>query len=330
MNELMEARTKLALLEKQEKGLVDQLYAIRVAVQIQRTEVEELVLQIPAPINRLPNGLLLRIFELSIHESVLEFPKCDVHRHRKRELAGVSRRWRDVVLHSPSLWTTIKLSPTWSEPFVASHVARSSQFLLDIEMCYCERVTRAFCLSMARLVVCYQRWRSLRITHDSSSGIFLSAFLRITGNFIFPSLTHVSVNFHIRSHLMNAFCQFYSRGCPNLEHLDIGKTSLRVPVDLQTFPDLTSLGFRVRNKSILQFDFLQKVSTLSLCGSAHNLQLNSNSLHFPSLTTFICKVASTNALLRAIVALNLSHFTYQPQPRNGYPPDLDDYHTETI
>ena len=53
MNELMEARAKLALLEKQEEGLVDQLCAIRAAVQTQRTEVEGLIRRIPAPINDL-------------------------------------------------------------------------------------------------------------------------------------------------------------------------------------------------------------------------------------------------------------------------------------
>ena len=322
----MEARTKLALLEKQEKGLVDQLCAIRAAVRTQRIEVEELVRRIPAPINRLPNELLLWIFELSIHASVLEFPKCDVHRHRKRELAGVSRRWRDVVLHSPSLWTTIKLSPKWSGSFVAAHVARSSQSLVDIEMYFCESITQAFRISVARLVSCHQRWRSLRIPYDSN-GIVLSAFLRVTENFTFPSLTHVSVSFRIRPHLMNAFYKFYSRGCPNLENLDFGQTSLS-PMDLQTLPVLTSLGFRIRHASVLPFSSLQKISTLSLCGHGDNLQLNPNSLHFPSLNRFICKIFCANVLIRAIVAPNLSHFTYQP--RGGHPQNLDDYDTETI
>ena len=328
MDELMEARTKLALLEKQEKRLVDQLCVIRTAVQTQWIKVEELVQRIPAPINRLPDELLLRIFELSIHASALASQECDVHRHRKRQLAGVSRRWRDVVLHSPSLWTTIKLSPTWSETFVAAHVARSSQSLLDIEMCYCERVTQAFCMSVALLATCHQRWRSLRLTHDSSGGIVLSAFLRITENFTFPSLTHVSVNFCIRLHLMDVFCQFYSRGCPNLEHLDFGTTPLKAPLDLQTLPDLTSLGFHVRDDSILQSGFLHKISTLSLCGSGFNLELDPNSLHLPSLTRFICKVSCAHVLIRAIVAPNLSHFTYQL--RDGYFSNLDDYNTEII
>ena len=327
MNELMEARAKLALLEKQEEGLVDQLCAIRAAVQTQRTEVEGLIRRIPAPINRLPNELLLWIFELSIHASVLEFPNCDVHRHCKRKLAGVSRRWRDVVLHSPSLWTTIKLSPTWSESFVAAHMARSSQSLVDIEMCSYERVTQAFCMSMALLVSCHQRWRSLRINHDSS-GIILFAFLRITKKNTFTSLTHVSVHFHIRSHLVDPFCQFYSRGCPNLEHLDFGDTTFRTLEDLQMPPGLMSLRFHVHNESVPPFGSLQKISTLSLCGSGFNLKLNPNSLHLPSLTRFICKIHCANVLIRAIMAPNLRHFTYHPC--DGFPSNPDDYDTETI
>ena len=101
MHELTEARVELARLEKQEQELIEQLYNVRTAVRTQRTKLGELVRGIHAPIDRLPNELLLRIFEFSIHASILAFPSCDVHRHRKRGLAGVSRHWRDLILRFP-------------------------------------------------------------------------------------------------------------------------------------------------------------------------------------------------------------------------------------
>jgi len=218
-----EARVELARLEKQEQELIEQLYNVRTAVRAQRTKLDELIRQIRAPINRLPNELLLRIFELAIHASVLAFPSCDVHRHWKRELAGVSRYWRDMVLQSPRLWTTIKLAPTWSESFVKAHVARSSRSPLDIEICTQDGVTQTltFRASVGILVDCAQRWRSLTIRSDVD-GYPLSELLKRMEHNVFPSLTHVTAE-RVPSFLMGRFSQFYSERCPHLQHLDLGK-----------------------------------------------------------------------------------------------------------
>ena len=215
MDELTEARVELARLENQEKQLIEQLYNVRTAVRAQRIKLDELIRRTHAPIDRLPNELLLRIIELSIHASVLAFPSCDVHRHRKLELACVSRHWRDMVLGFPRLWTTIRVSPTWSEPFVKAHVARSCQSPLDIEIC-AQDVTQSFRASMDILANCAQRWRSFTIRSGPFYGhCVLSVLLERMEHDVFPSLTRVSVR-GVPSNSADKFSLFCSERCPHL------------------------------------------------------------------------------------------------------------------
>lgn len=53
MNELTETRAELEQLKKQEQQ-------VRAAVRAQKTKLQELIRQVPAPINRLPNEELYR------------------------------------------------------------------------------------------------------------------------------------------------------------------------------------------------------------------------------------------------------------------------------
>ena len=329
MDERTEARVELARLEKQEQelqGLVEQLYSVRTAVRAQRTKLDVLIGGIHAPIHRLPNELLLRTFEFSIHAYVLAFPSCDVHRHWKSQLAGVSRHWRDMVLGFPRLWTTIRLTPTWSKSFVKAHVARSCQSPLDIEIC-AQDVTETFRASVDILADCTQRWRSLTIRDDVYGRPVLSVLFERMEHDVFPSLTHVSVE-RVPSYLTGRFSRFYSERCPHLQHLDLGKDFIP-SLDFLIPPNLTSFafafGFGNRDpSSILQHVSLQKLTTLSLSGFCGGLKLHPNSLHLPLLKSFICKVSSAKVLIGAIVAPNLAHFTYSS--RGGE----NDYGTEGI
>ncbi|KAI6046681.1 hypothetical protein EDC04DRAFT_1245497 [Pisolithus marmoratus] len=130
-DELRQARAALAALETREKELLDELCIVRDAARRQRSRVKELVARLPiGPINRLPSELLLQAFKFYL-EAVC--PTCDDFHHGKRILASVSRRWRDMILHSPSLWSTIRVNSYWSEACAKTYVARSSQSLLDID-----------------------------------------------------------------------------------------------------------------------------------------------------------------------------------------------------
>ncbi|KAI6017824.1 hypothetical protein PISMIDRAFT_349377 [Pisolithus microcarpus 441] len=180
-DELNEARAVLAALERQEQELLDQLRRVHLARQAQRAKVEELVRQFPEPpISRLPNELLLRIFKLLLGAATLEdgVRSSDLQLSRKQGLAGVSCHWRDVILNSPCLWTTIMVTPVCRTASMKVHLQRSSQFALDL---------------FAILIPHAHRWRSFAI-RDIVRETYIYAILDELQQLSFPSLTRVSLS----------------------------------------------------------------------------------------------------------------------------------------
>ncbi|KAL4070312.1 hypothetical protein J3A83DRAFT_4188377 [Scleroderma citrinum] len=309
MGKLASARAELARLESREQQLVEQLCNIRVAIRVRRAQLEELVKRIPASIDRLPNELLLRIFEHCIDVSVLEFPSVDMHRYCKGALAAVSRRWRDVVLYSPSLWTTIKVTPTWSRSLVKAHVARSSQSLLEVEICSWKDgpIQETLLPLLDVLIPCAHRWRSLVIRSDVSSD-YINASLERINQATYPSLTHISILAMVCSGT-SKISEFYSRSCPRLKYL---RGRFQDLLDFRVPPSVTSLDFcHSYDLSILQHLSLQQLTTLRLSGGCvAGVHLDPDSIHLPLLEMFICTVANAKVLIQAIVAPKLVRFEY--------------------
>ena len=102
MDVFTQARAELSLLEDKERRLRKELLDVRTAITTQRAKITELLRTRAAAINHLPTEILLFIFDLDVHSN--PYPG------RNYELAAVCRRWRDVVLDSPSLWTTIHVT----------------------------------------------------------------------------------------------------------------------------------------------------------------------------------------------------------------------------
>ncbi|KAL4081384.1 hypothetical protein V8B97DRAFT_1922379 [Scleroderma yunnanense] len=93
---------------------VPQGHIVHYETRLQRTKKEKLK-RTQSPINSLPNELLSYILEITIEATS---PKYDPHRVRKLELATVSRRWRDIILDTPTFWSFIRLAHTWRKSFV--------------------------------------------------------------------------------------------------------------------------------------------------------------------------------------------------------------------
>ncbi|KAI5984186.1 hypothetical protein EDC04DRAFT_2834451 [Pisolithus marmoratus] len=185
-----QARAALAALEKREQELLNELCSIRDAARLQRSRVKELVAQMPmSPVNRLPVELLLRAFQFYLEEIP---DTCNDYFHSKRELASVSRRWRDVILHSPSLWTTIKVTALWSEARVKTYVARSSQSLLDINFWHWHGSEGSLAVILDVLTSCVHRWRSLMI-QEHITYLHGSLVLEKLNHLSFPSLKRASI-----------------------------------------------------------------------------------------------------------------------------------------
>jgi len=121
MDELSVVRAELVLLEEQARLLLEELLRVRAAVATQRAKIDELVRTRPTAFNLLPTEILLIIFDLDVRAE---------HPERKYELAGVCRRWKDIIFDSPSSWTTIHVATSPSS--IMTHLERSHGALLDI------------------------------------------------------------------------------------------------------------------------------------------------------------------------------------------------------
>ena len=276
-------------------------------------KADKLYSQVLAQIDHLPTELLVQIFQLCIHASLIAFPGCDVHRHLKRRLASVSRRWRDIILNSAKFWTTIKLAPTWSKSLVKAHLARSSQLSLNIEICDPQpRDITATHTLLDLLISCSHRWCSVVVRNNVADAQLVGLLSRMKHK-TFSSLSHFSVGY-MPGWLSNNWVatQLCTKQFPWLEHLGLGgpfEPSLagRVP------PNLTSLMLRLDDlgpSCTIQDLLLQKLTSLTLSGRADFLPLHPSSIQLPLLEKLVCKATDGDVLINAIMAPNLLHLEY--------------------
>ena len=285
-------------------------------IPVPSAEADKLHGQVLAQIDRLPAELLAQIFQLCIRASVIAFPSCDVHRHLKKQLASVSRRWRDIILNAANFWTTIRLTPTWSKSFVKVHLARSSTSSLDIEMC--GRWPRSSCAGITvhellhLLIACSHRWRSV-IVRRSAPDAQLIQLLSIMKDKTFPSLTRFSVEY-MDGWLCDGWVasQLCTGHFPRLQHLGLGG-----PIDPSSVEgapsNLASLALRLDDwgpTCIIQHLSLQKLTSLTLSGRVEALRLDPSSIQLPRLEKFVCKARDGYVLIHAIAAPNLLHLEY--------------------
>ncbi|KAI6116407.1 hypothetical protein F5141DRAFT_1213011 [Pisolithus sp. B1] len=124
MKELSDARAELARLQRRELELLQNLLDVHKAVAAQKVVIDELIkASAVPPINRLPNELLAQTFLLI--------------RDQKQSLGSVSRRWRVVIMDTPTIWSEICFSDYYSRPSLLKlHLDRSRQVPLTISLHY--------------------------------------------------------------------------------------------------------------------------------------------------------------------------------------------------
>ncbi|KAI5982807.1 hypothetical protein EDD15DRAFT_1931224 [Pisolithus albus] len=324
-DELNQARAVLAALERQEQELLDQLRRVHLARQAQRVKVDELVRQFPEPpISRLPNELLLRIFRLLLGAAILEdgIRPSDLQFSRKQGLAGVSRHWRDVILNSPCLWTTIVVTPVCRAASMKVHLQRSSQFTLDVEVCSWDHPGREDALKdlFAILIPHAHRWRSFAV-RDNVRETYIFAILDELQQLSFPSLTRVSLsNVPISPpEELAPKPVFLHRGtCRRLKYLNLvgaftDAADLQIPLSVTTLS--LDFGFDLLKEEQHWIPALFKslsclqLTSLTLAGyiDISNDDLPPNSIQLPLLEKFVCNLSHPKALVRAIVTPSLSH-----------------------
>ncbi|KAI6125268.1 hypothetical protein EV401DRAFT_1938748 [Pisolithus croceorrhizus] len=316
MDDLTQARAALVALEKREQELLDELSSIRGAALLQRSRLEELIARMPvAPVNRLPTESLLRIFEFYL-EAVPD--TCDTYCHSKRDLASVSRRWRDVILHSPSLWTMIMVTPRWNEARAETYVTRSSQSLLDIYFMYgidpdSDRISTAVFNTLAS---CAHRWRSLTLTN------FYGPLQRLN-HLSFPSLKQLTIADFPGSLTEQWELYLHPERSPRLEHVHLHAETgtvrnFHIPFGISAL-SLEFFGNELmRQQSNLSFLSGWGLTSLNVSGMSIDCDLPPNSIQLPLLKKFVCTVGNAETLIRALVAPSLKHFQYSPSyPRHS-------------
>ena len=326
MDVLVQARAKLARLESKAQELVEQLLGVRVAVFAQRTKISELIRH-KSPIQRLPTELLLYILILDV---------CAHPDHeRKQELAGVSRRWRDIILDSPIFWRSIAI-PRLTTSAIETHLRRSGGSLLDIVIGVdLDDLGRSYEGISPRLDVIKpnaHRWGFLDVSHvenqegqadsDDDEDIPVGEFLiKAIGHLELPLLKRASIQFFGNI----AYPDFLSQTrAPSLEHLE-----LRCPTwnNFLPPPTLKSLvvSFAVESAPEPLFTRLiptQTLTTLSLGGNFDNLSFQPDSIYFPVLNTLTLTFRATNGFMQAIIAPNLECFTYFCFDEEENPPSV--------
>lgn len=264
-----------------------------------------------SPIGRLPIELLVLILDHVIHTYRCTVNHADSLWKLKQELASVSHHWRNVILNSPTLWTTIVVSKSQNSQLVEMCLKRSKEVLpLDIEVEGGYRDDRASLSAPLDAVMRFaHRWCSLHVTdarfHDKSPGDYV---VKKINHLNFPLLRQVVIP------EVGTFPRFllpvYS---PVLEHLQLGYHPAWpsfVPA-----PTLKTLHLKFgypRSQSALDCIPTQALTTLSLSGQVDGWLLEPQSVHFPHLNKLILSVNAIHQFLVAVIVPNLEHFIYSP------------------
>ena len=306
MDELVAARAELDRLQQEELQLLKQLLDVRAAADAQKIKIDALIRERneTSRTSRLPVELLVKIFGLcicpdsSLAESIY---------WRRQQIASVSRHWRDVVLHTSTLWQCIIVSS--SIPFLKTQLERSGREFLDINI---DPRSEATLIENLRIISpCATRWRSLIM--DVYSASFMALVIDEINHLELPFFQGVRMNVaHSGLEPLPAFLS--SKFSLTLEHLTLGHLDL--PPDFPTLSKLKTLelaGVGLRSLSPTIF-FSQSLNKLSLFKTT--VGRLPDSIELPVLRTLILHIDDPKQLLEAILAPMLQCFNYSCHVHN--------------
>ncbi|KAG9316070.1 hypothetical protein JVU11DRAFT_3737 [Chiua virens] len=252
-----------------------------------------------APVSKLPNEMLLAIFEEAV---ACQDPGAE--RRAEFTISKVSRRWRNLAIHSPRLWRRVAVTPRVAPSTLELYKTRGSR-ALDIEIWGWKdrKDFQKFDAALEKILDSSSRWRSLSIacvcdTHLSHLTLKLSHVGHFPGlkHFTFRALRPgqtCSVSFLMES---GAVAQPHSRNQAQspctLKSLDaenfiltgdLGSIHARAT---QNFARLSSLTLRRYNNDARSFrimiDFSAFRAMLSAIPNLTTLVLHGQPLRFRS------------------------------------------------
>ncbi|KAI6040755.1 hypothetical protein EDC04DRAFT_2673979, partial [Pisolithus marmoratus] len=309
MDELARARAELTRLQCTERTLIEQLLAIRVAMETQKNKINKLVEERPSPINRLPTELLARILSfLLMRGSEASAKFSEDSPTLRKNLASVSRLWSDLILNTPSFWSEVVLTRESGAKSLMTQLKRSREHLLDIAILY--PLKNSLDAQWDVLISSRDRWRSL-IFETTAVDVF-SDIMSKFNQFKFPCLEDVSINSHSYDYPQPLSPAHF----PALRHLHLGglhgPEGFSMATTLLTTLSLSNVS--IRDQSILPRIPTQSLTALTIThvNRFRNLDwvLERDTLHFPALHRLLLDVVNPCRFMDAIVAPKLEHFNY--------------------
>ncbi|KAI5989589.1 hypothetical protein EDD15DRAFT_2370654 [Pisolithus albus] len=280
-SELLDARAKLAHLKRRESELVEELLDVHKAIAAQTLVIDELIkASAVPPINRLPNELLGKIFLLI--------------RSEREKLAYVSRRWRDVIFDTPSIWSEINLSCYGGCPeLLKLHLERSRQTPLTVSLDVDQ--------PQSELDVVLLHANRIRVLRIFSSPYIIGRLAPFT----FPALEFLLVDLH--SLFPDLLLPLYSR-TPALKCLRFQGLCGQPLLSGRAATQLSSsTGPRSTYPNIFP---TQSLTHLSLDGVMDCWTLPPDSVHLPVLESLKLRNNCPMSFLAAIVAPKLEEFEF--------------------
>ncbi|KAL4073342.1 hypothetical protein V8B97DRAFT_227534 [Scleroderma yunnanense] len=237
-----------------------------------------------------PTEVLVRIFTFYLDPLSLIHVRI---REQRQRLAGISRHWRDIILHTPALWKDIVVTRHESRHFLKTQLKRSCEVPLNIKI---TASWHALSAALAIILPSANRWNSL-IIDDSS----LASFISLTNHLKFPSLRYVDI-YGDRGVWDVDFIS--ATRSPALENLDLHRT-----YDLPKLSQLKTLSIRCTSGLSPSF-FVQSLTTLVLRGDIEGWSLERDSISLPVLQTLNLYLTKAGHFMKAIIAPRLEYFDY--------------------
>ncbi|KAL4079637.1 hypothetical protein J3A83DRAFT_4185607 [Scleroderma citrinum] len=311
MDELAEARVELDRLESKRQEVFSQLLDIHTATEAQRTKIDELIRKRSPPINRIPSELLVRILNLA---SVGAASNQDYfgYRSQKRNLISVCRRWKDVILGSPSMWTQVLVCPAADLSSLRSQLRRTSEMELDIIIGTWQSHNDLHDLwTQLNVIIPFaNRWRSLIINRCSTP--FSTLVFDTIKHIQFPSLNRVCIP-DLTPWAVGYPAFLLPENAPALQHAELGEFVVQNDFSIATTLQTLELRFKesiAAHASSPLFLPTQSLTMLSLTGNTNLWLLLPNSIHIPFLRTLVLDISEPVQFMDAIEVPKLEHFYY--------------------
>ncbi|KAI6002537.1 hypothetical protein EDC04DRAFT_1043796 [Pisolithus marmoratus] len=266
MTNLSDARAELARLQRKELELLQELLDVQKAVAAQKVLINELIkTSTPPPFDRLPNELLAQIFLII--------------RYQRDILARVSRRWRAVIMGTPSIWSAIFLGNYTSSTLLRLHLERSGQAPLTIWL-------GNYGPELLDVVMVHaNRWHTLFITGCTQPCLNQISHLRLP----FLEVLHVD----LEPDCVDLPLMMYSHA-PALKFLRL--EGLAEPP-----PSFNLINGQLSHKSLTR---------LVLAGMMDSWEFPRDSIHLLALESLVLRIKDPMLLLEAIDAPRLSQFEF--------------------